>query len=93
MSLCYEILLEDSKKPIENLPDFLKELPAEFWAPEWWSMDHRTPSVYAVNIERSIKANKVLLDESYCMTKFLCGSMERNCRIWKDHTWIPAMRD
>lgn len=48
-----------------SLPQFLRDLPGEWWGPEWRCMDGGTPRVYALDYDASIKAGRPLLNDAY----------------------------
>ena len=47
------------------LPAFLEAVPDELWCPTWWEMDGEPARVYALNLEKSEAANRVLMDDAY----------------------------
>lgn len=47
------------------LPAFLEVVPDELWVPTWWEMDGQSARVYALNLEKSQAANRVLMDDAY----------------------------
>lgn len=47
------------------VPKCLEGIPDALWIPNWWEMDGGTPRVYAVNLEKSAAANRVLMDDAY----------------------------
>jgi len=81
-----------SDEPVQ-LPPLFAGIEDRFFCPEWWKMDDEAPAVFIVDINKSIRANKVILEESYCMTRWVCGSIEKHGRVLKDHKWTPAMED
>lgn len=49
----------------QKLPTWIRHLEDEWFIPRWLSMDGNTPCVYALDIERSLLANRPLLTEAY----------------------------
>jgi len=77
-------LLIDEHEPLPKMFDGIED---RFFCPEWWSMDGQAMAVFCIDIQKSIRAHKVIMEESYCMTRYLNGMIEENGRVLADHKW------
>lgn len=78
----------DSKKV--QFPGFLSAIDDRFFVPNWWKMDGQEMEVFCLDVERSIRAGRPLLEVSYCMTKYLNGIIAERRINLRDHKWESA---
>lgn len=71
----------------EPLPEWLEKLDDEYYCPNWWKMDGNVMAVFCLDVQKSLRANKPIMEESYCMTQWLGGLIEGRGRVLADHEW------